>query len=163
MSFSEDSQIDFSGFNPQELIELSYISKATSDVGILGLMNLLEDAVHKNKKLGVTGALFYDNGVYGQILEGYPQCVEAVWKSICADLRHKDIHVLNIDKLAKRRFTNWSMKFYGSEEISKYVPELKIGLKDPTHTLPREILTLMRSVGSESSGSGSQNSSELRS
>jgi len=49
MPFSEDSQIDFSGFNPQELIELSYVSKATSDVGILGLMNLLEDAVHKNK------------------------------------------------------------------------------------------------------------------
>jgi hypothetical protein len=162
MSFSEDSQIDFSGFKPQELIELSYVSKATSDVGILGLMNLLEDAVHKNKKMGLTGVLFYDNGVYGQILEGYPQFVEPVWKSICADLRHKDIKILDIDKLAKRRFSNWSMKFYGSEEISKYVPELKMGFKEAPHTLPREILTLMRSVGQESSNSGGQNSSELR-
>ena len=161
MSFSEDSQIDFSGFNPQELIELSYISKASSDVGILGLMNLLEDAVHKNKKLGVTGVLFYDSGVYGQILEGYPQCVEAVWKSICADLRHKDIQVLDIDKLAKRRFSNWSMKFYGSEEISKYVPELKMGFKEAPHTLPKEILTLMRSVA-QSDGSNDSKSAELR-
>jgi hypothetical protein len=161
MSFSEDSQIDFSGFNPQELIELSYVSKASSDVGILGLMNLLEDAVHKNKKLGVTGVLFYDSGVYGQILEGYPQCVEAVWKSICADLRHKDIKVLDIDKLAKRRFSNWSMKFYGSEEISKYVPELKMGFKEAPHTLPREILTLMRSVA-QSDGSNDSKSAELR-
>jgi hypothetical protein len=161
MSFSEDSQIDFSGFNPQELIELSYISKASSDVGILGLMNLLEDAVHKNKKLGVTGVLFYDSGVYGQILEGYPQCVEAVWKSICADLRHKDMQVLDIDKLAKRRFSNWSMKFYGSEEISKYVPELKMGFKEAPHTLPREILTLMRSVA-QSDGSNDSKSAELR-
>ena len=161
MSFSEDSQIDFSGFNPQELIELSYVSKASSDVGILGLMNLLEDAVHKNKKLGVTGVLFYDSGVYGQILEGYPQCVEAVWKSICADLRHKDIQVLDIDKLAKRRFSNWSMKFYGSEEISKYVPELKMGFKEAPHTLPKEILTLMRSVA-QSDGSNDSKSAELR-
>ncbi len=161
MSFSEDSQIDFSGFNPQELIELSYVSKASSDVGILGLMNLLEDAVHKNKKLGVTGVLFYDSGVYGQILEGYPQCVEAVWKSVCADLRHKDIQVLDIDKLAKRRFSNWSMKFYGSEEISKYVPELKMGFKEAPHTLPREILTLMRSVA-QSDGSNDSKSAELR-
>ena len=99
MSFSEDSQIDFSGFNPQELIELSYVSKASSDVGILGLMNLLEDAVHKNKKLGVTGVLFYDSGVYGQILEGYPQCIEPVWKSICADLRHKDIQAVSYTHL----------------------------------------------------------------
>ncbi|MFM9155179.1 MAG: BLUF domain-containing protein, partial [Polynucleobacter victoriensis] len=66
----------FSSFNPQELIELSYVSKSTTDVGILGLMNLLEDAVHKNKKLGVTGVLFYDSGIFGQILEGYPNCVE---------------------------------------------------------------------------------------
>jgi hypothetical protein len=161
MSFSEDSQIDFSGFNPQELIELSYVSKATSDVGILGLMNLLEDAVHKNKKLGVTGVLFYDSGVYGQILEGYPQCIEPVWKSICADLRHKDIQVLDIDRLAKRRFSNWSMKFYGSEEISKYVPELKMGFKEAPHTLPREILTLMRSVA-QSDGSNDSKSAELR-
>ncbi len=161
MSFSEDSQIDFSGFNPQELIELSYVSKASSDVGILGLMNLLEDAVHKNKKLGVTGVLFYDSGVYGQILEGYPQCVEAVWKSICADLRHKDIEVLDIDRLAKRRFSNWSMKFYGSEEISKYVPELKMGFKEAPHTLPKEILTLMRSVA-QSDGSNDSKSAELR-
>jgi len=162
MSFSEDSQIDFSGFNPQELIELSYVSKASSDVGILGLMNLLEDAVHKNKKLGVTGVLFYDSGVYGQILEGYPQCVEAVWKSICADLRHKDIQVLDIDNLAKRRFSNWSMKFYGSEEISKYVPELKMGFKEAPQTLPQEILTLMRSVA-QSNGSNDSNAAELRS
>jgi hypothetical protein len=162
MSFSEDSQIDFSGFNPQELIELSYVSKASSDVGILGLMNLLEDAVHKNKKLGVTGVLFYDSGVYGQILEGYPQCIEPVWKSICADQRHKDIQVLDIDKLAKRRFSNWSMKFYGSEEISKYVPELKMGFKEAPQTLPQEILTLMRSVA-QSNGSNDSNAAELRS
>ena len=99
--------------------------------------------------------------MYGQILEGYPQCIEPVWKSICADLRHKDIQVLDIDKLAKRRFSNWSMKFYGSEEISKYVPELKMGFKEAPHTLPKEILTLMRSVA-QSDGSNDSKSAELR-
>lgn len=152
MAFLEDSQINFSSFNPEQLIELSYVSKASQDVGILGLMNLLEGAVHRNRSSAVTGVLFYDNGIYGQILEGYPGTIAPIWASICADPRHKDIEILDIDKLAKRRFTNWSMKFYGSEEISKYVPELRMGLRDGAAALPREILTLMRSVANQPGG-----------
>lgn len=151
MPFLEDSQIDFSSFHPEQLIELSYISQSSQDIGILGLMNLLESAVHRNKRSGVTGVLFYDNGVFGQILEGSPAAIAPIWASICADHRHKEIEVLDIDKLSKRRFSNWSMKFYGSEEISKYVPELKMGLKEGAAALPRELLTLMRSVASEPS------------
>jgi hypothetical protein len=44
------------------------------------------------------------------------------------------------------------MKFYGSEEISKYVPELRMGLRDGVAALPREILTLMRSVADQQVG-----------
>ncbi len=149
MSFVEDSEINFASFPTDQLIELSYVSKATNDMGILGLMNLLEDAVHKNKRNGITGVLFYDNLIFGQILEGYPQHVELIWKAIIADPRHSELQVLDISPLQKRRFSNWSMKFYGSDEISQYVPELKMGLRDTNATLPSEILTLMRSVSDQ--------------
>jgi hypothetical protein len=149
MSFVEDSEINFASFPADQLIELSYVSKATNDMGILGLMNLLEDAVHKNKRNGITGVLFYDNLIFGQILEGYPQHVELIWKGIIADPRHSELQVLDISPLQKRRFSNWSMKFYGSDEISQYVPELKMGLRDTNATLPSEILTLMRSVSDQ--------------
>ncbi len=149
MSFVEDSEINFASFPTDQLIELSYVSKATNDMGILGLMNLLEDAVHKNKRNGITGVLFYDNLIFGQILEGYPQHVELIWKGIIADPRHSELQVLDISPLQKRRFSNWSMKFYGSDEISQYVPELKMGLRDTNATLPGEILTLMRSVSDQ--------------
>ncbi len=149
MSFVEDSQINFASFPTDQLIELSYVSQASNDMGILGLMNLLEDAVHKNKRNGITGVLFYDNRIFGQIIEGYPQHVELIWKAITADPRHLEVQVLGINTLQKRRFSNWSMKFYGSDEISQYVPELKMGLKDAHDNLPSEILTLMRSVSNQ--------------
>ncbi len=149
MSFVEDSEINFASFPTDQLIELSYVSKATNDMGILGLMNLLEDAVHKNKRNGITGVLFYDNRIFGQIIEGYPQNVELIWKDINSDPRHTDVQVLDINALQKRRFSNWSMKFYGSDEISQYVPELKMGLRDTYDNLPSEILTLMRSVSNQ--------------
>jgi hypothetical protein len=156
MSFVEDSQINFASFSTDQLIELSYVSQAANDMGILGLMNLLEDAVHKNKRNGITGVLFYDNCIFGQIIEGYPQHVDFIWKAISADPRHKEIHVLDINPLQKRRFSNWSMKFYGSDEISQYVPELKMGLKDTGATLPSEILTLMRSVSDQNDDAKNQ-------
>ena len=149
MSFVEDSQINFASFPTDQLIELSYVSQSANDMGLLGLMNLLEDVVHKNKRNGITGVLFYDNCIFGQIIEGYPQYVDLIWKAISADPRHKAIQVLDINTLLKRRFSNWSMKFYGSDEISQYVPELKMGLKDTSITLPSEILTLMRSVSNQ--------------
>ncbi len=149
MSFVEDSEINFASFPTDQLIELSYVSEATNDMGILGLMNLLEDAVHKNKRNGITGVLFYDNRIFGQIVEGYPQHVELIWKAISADPRHSKVQVLDINSLQKRRFSNWSMKFYGSDEISQYVPELKMGLRDTHDNLPSEILTLMRSVSNQ--------------
>lgn len=156
MSFIEDSQINFASFPTDQLIELSYVSQATNDMGILGLMNLLEDAVHKNKRNGITGVLFYDNCIFGQIIEGYPQHIELIWKSISADPRHKEIQVLDINAVPKRRFSNWSMKFYGSDEISQYVPELKMGLKEGSANLPNEILTLMRSVSNLSDDAHAQ-------
>jgi hypothetical protein len=156
MSFVEDSQINFAGFPTDQLIELSYVSHASNDMGILGLMNLLEDAVHKNKRNGITGVLFYDNCIFGQIIEGYPQHVELIWKAISADPRHKEIQVLDINQLQKRCFSNWSMKFYGSDEISQYVPELKMGLRDGSVNLPNEILTLMRSVSNQNDDAKNQ-------
>jgi hypothetical protein len=156
MSFVEDSEINFASFPTDQLIELSYVSEATNDMGILGLMNLLEDAVHKNKRNGITGVLFYDNRIFGQIVEGYPQHVEIIWKAISADPRHSKVQVLDINSLQKRRFSNWSMKFYGSDEISQYVPELKMGLRDTNATLPSEILTLMRSVSNQNDEANNQ-------
>ncbi|MEN9931345.1 MAG: hypothetical protein RL604_1592 [Pseudomonadota bacterium] len=159
MSFVEDSEINFASFPTDQLIELSYVSEATNDMGILGLMNLLEDAVHKNKRNGITGVLFYDNRIFGQIVEGYPQHVEVIWKAISADPRHSKVQVLDINALQKRRFSNWSMKFYGSDEISQYVPELKMGLRDTHATLPSEILTLMRSVNNQNNEANNQDPS----
>jgi len=156
MSFVEDSEINFASFPTDQLIELSYVSEATNDMGILGLMNLLEDAVHKNKRNGITGVLFYDNRIFGQIVEGYPQHVEIIWKAISADPRHSKVQVLDINSLQKRRFSNWSMKFYGSDEISQYVPELKMGLRDTHDNLPSEILTLMRSVSNQNDEANNQ-------
>ena len=147
MPFKEDLEIDFTSFQQDQLIELSYVSKATQEMGMLSLMNLLEDAAHRNHQLAISGVLFYDSGIFGQIIEGFPNAISQLWESINADARHAELQVLDVGKISQRRFENWSMKFFGSDEIGKYVPELRMKLKNSNSQLPTEILTLMHSIG----------------
>ena len=56
--------------DPNQLVELSYISKATHDMGLSSLVHLFDVARRWNLDHELTGALFYENGHFAQILEG---------------------------------------------------------------------------------------------
>ena len=109
-----------------DLVTLSYVSDAAEEFGILGLMQLVDKASRSNKALNVTGALSFDNGRFGQILEGKPKDVEAIWELILKDPRHTNVVSLGMKKINARRFANWSMRLCGREEIVAAEPQLKI-------------------------------------
>ena len=146
MNNSDATDIDFSKFPQDSLIELSYVSRANQGMGLLSLMNLLEQAVKRNRELGISGVLYFESGVFGQILEGTPKNIASIWQSIRNDHRHDEIQVLDSQVILKRSFSNWSMKFFGSDEISRYVPELKTLFEGSLDQLPQELLILMRSI-----------------
>ena len=109
-----------------DLVTLSYVSDAAEEFGILSLMQLVDKASRSNKALNVTGALSFDNGRFGQILEGKPKDVEAIWELILKDSRHTNVVSLGMKKINARRFANWSMRLCGREEIVAAEPQLKI-------------------------------------
>lgn len=147
MTVIAPQEISFDQYQPDDLIEISYVSQATQDMGILGLMNLLEDAIHVNKARSITGILFYDYGTFGQILEGTRKDLEYVWSKILNDVRHKDIQILEVNSLKRRNFQKWAMNFYGSDQMNKSIPQAGVELSDAIDKMPQEILKLMRSVG----------------
>jgi Sensors of blue-light using FAD len=109
---------------PKDLVELSYLSEAVSDMSFLGLMRLLESARAFNQKNGVTGILFYDNQQFGQIIEGERANVMKVWKRIQEDDRHHRIELLEIREISERSFPEWLMRFYGGETLVRDYPVL---------------------------------------
>ncbi|MBT8516202.1 BLUF domain-containing protein [Polynucleobacter paneuropaeus] len=87
--------------NEGPLIEFSYISKSTSPMATLQLIQLFDGAYKFNQAQGITGVLFYEKQYFAQILEGNGQTVSALWKRIRQDPRHEIIRELicqNIDK-----------------------------------------------------------------
>ena len=109
---------------PKDIVELTYISEAVSDMSFLGLMRLLESARAFNLRHGITGILFYDNQQFGQAIEGERVNVMKVWKRIQEDKRHHRIELLEIREVAERSFPEWLLRFYGGETLVKDYPVL---------------------------------------
>jgi hypothetical protein len=109
---------------PKDLVELSYLSEAVSDMSFLGLMRLLESARSFNQEHGITGILFYDNQQFGQIIEGERANIMKVWKRIQEDKRHHRIELLEIREIAERTYPEWLLRFYGGETLIREYPVL---------------------------------------
>ncbi|MBU3556908.1 BLUF domain-containing protein [Polynucleobacter sp. Ross1-W9] len=109
---------------PKDLVELSYLSEAVSDMSFLGLMRLLESARTFNQNNGITGILLYDNQQFGQIIEGERANVMKAWKRIQDDERHHRVELLEIREISERNFPEWLLRFYGGETLTRDYPAL---------------------------------------
>ncbi len=109
---------------PKDLVELSYLSEAVSDMSFLGLMRLLESARAFNQTNGITGILLYDNQQFGQVIEGERANVMKVWKRIQEDKRHHRVELLEICETSERSFPDWLLRFYGGETLTRDYPAL---------------------------------------
>ena len=109
---------------PKDLVELSYLSEAVSDMSFLGLMRLLESARAFNQKNSVTGILFYDNQQFAQVIEGERANIMKAWKRIQDDKRHHRIELLEIKEISVRSYPDWLLRFYGGESLVRDYPDL---------------------------------------
>jgi hypothetical protein len=130
------------------LIDLTYVSKANYQIDALILLPILKDSLRWNFDHDITGILYYDNGYFGQILEGPEDSVKATFDKISKDTKHTVKRILEIRTIEQRLFPNWSMKFFGAEEILKVIPILQ-GALSSYDTDSMKILEAMRRISIE--------------
>lgn len=99
------------------LLRIVYLSRNVI-VGSLDHMKweidaILEQSQFNNARAGVTGALVFNDGVFGQVLEGPMDAVEETFERIQPDPRHCDVTVLELKKVEELSFPRWSMGFVG--------------------------------------------------
>ena len=106
-----------------DLVELKYLSEAQATMNIWGLTAIVDAAKFANELHSVTGILFFDQGYFGQILEGSRSAVEETWGRIQKDSRHRNIELLGITEIEARRFPKWSMKLFDAQEFVAAFPQ----------------------------------------
>ena len=88
------------------LLYNSYAVKAFDDAA---LKELLIQSREKNRRLGITGMLFYFNGQFIQLIEGDEAAVRRLGIEIALDPRHKHFMILKEGAIEKRFFTLWAL------------------------------------------------------
>lgn len=93
------------------MIQVSYISSATSPMSTQDLTRLLEQCRDYNAANGVTGMLLYSNSTFIQVLEGEDRVIDELLDRIEEDPRHTDIKLLQRKRIDRREYVGWNMGF----------------------------------------------------
>ncbi len=91
---------------------LTYKSMATTNPTPADLKAMVSKARARNRELGITGMLLFEDGCFLQTLEGPPDQLDMVWDSIKRDPRHRDIQVLSEHVINSRLFSAWDLMLY---------------------------------------------------
>lgn len=103
--------------------QLTYHSKAATDIGRKDLLDIMETATTNNARLGITGCLLYHKGFFLQILEGEEKIVREMFERISLDKRNKQITLLSTDQSDFRIFKEWDMAYYQLPDRQLLSPE----------------------------------------
>ena len=106
-----------------DLYRLVYTSKnllqgSKEEIGE-AVEGILATSQRNNTRVGVTGALMFNDGAFAQVLEGPQRAVEATFERIQRDPRHGDVTVLQAAVIDAPSFPNWSMAFVGQSSAGQ--------------------------------------------
>lgn len=65
----------------------------------------------RNSRLAITGALIFTGGWFAQYIEGPPEGVALIRRSILVDGRHCDVATLGEGAARERRFADWTLAY----------------------------------------------------
>ena len=90
-------------------IQLLYVSRAVGPQTSTVTASILITAQQNNPKHGIGGVLCQGQGLYLQLLEGQRSAVNRLFARLLLDTRHKDVELLHLQEVERRRFAAWSM------------------------------------------------------
>ncbi|AUP78464.1 BLUF domain-containing protein [Flavivirga eckloniae] len=124
---------------------ICYISDSCQDESLTALKALYAQAKKNNSKYNITGVLIYSNENFLQVLEGDSDSVDATFKRISLDRRHKNIFkVINID-IQQRIFEDYNFGFTivnDSKELDKLYEYLE-WLRKAENTLANKVVNMV--------------------
>jgi Sensors of blue-light using FAD len=105
------------------LHQVFYISRATMTL-TLDVQRIVRIARARNATLGVTGALVYSGEHFAQVLEGLPEDLEVLMRSIRHDTRHRMLWEWPIQEAAARWYPDWTMGYLRNDNLEAVVEHL---------------------------------------
>jgi len=127
--------------NQLPLRMLAYVSrsKIPQDQLTDELVAIVTTAKRMNSQFEITGALFYLNGLFMQVIEGESNRIAQLMHNIERDERHDSLRVLINEPVVERGFADWNMDCFNLDPSEKIEQQTIIDItKDfKANLLPR--------------------------
>jgi len=108
-----------------KLVRLLYYSRASREMSLSDLKDILGTARDNNSSIDVCGMLCYDQLYFLQALEGDRETVNELYLDIADDPRHDDVVIISYDEVSEQVFPQWQMGYAGSSaQFSQLLQEL---------------------------------------
>jgi hypothetical protein len=95
------------------MVQLIYTSRLIFDAsnphGWSRIQDIVIKARQRNNIAGITGFLIVGTDWVAQILEGDINVVNRTFQRILADVRHRDVRLIDIRMTTQRHFSGWSL------------------------------------------------------
>lgn len=101
-----------------DLICKVYISSARAGLGALDVQNILDASLRNNGAAGLSGLLIFHERSFFQVLEGPRAEVQACYRRIEGDARHRQIIPMVELELTERTFAQWRMGFARPNDLT---------------------------------------------
>ncbi|QCP87015.1 BLUF domain-containing protein [Cereibacter sphaeroides] len=125
-----------------ELVSLTYRSRARLADPTAQIVQIMRAARVRNLRLGITGILLYNGVHFVQTIEGPRAACDELFRLISADPRHQEILAFGFERIAARRFPDWSMRIVSREELRALAP----GLERLDLSGPEDVTELHRTI-----------------
>jgi Sensors of blue-light using FAD len=98
--------------------QLLYRSVETYEMEPADLLKLLFDARAFNREHAITGLLLHHGGRFMQLLEGDRDQVQALYRRISSDARHREVVMEHEGPSRQRLFPDWTMGYAEAPEFA---------------------------------------------
>lgn len=113
--------------------------------------DILAVSQRNNMACDITGALMFNAGCFGQVLEGDRDALEATFERIQRDERHSEVSLLAFEPIATRSFGGWSMGFVGKrpDHANAFAHVGASSGFDPSHATGDSLLEALQGLAIE--------------
>lgn len=98
------------------LVQLTYISRCSKPFNNDDAVEIIKVSKRNNPQLGITGVLCFVNGFFIQQIEGDRMAVNTLYRRIMMDDRHRELVIVEMADIIRRRFSTWSMGLLTDKE-----------------------------------------------
>mgnify|MGYP000002885847 FL=1 len=132
------------------LIRLTYLSRATRDMNLQDIQNILTVARDNNQSIDICGMLCYDQRYFLQTLEGERDEVNELFLDIADDPRHDDVVIVGYEYIDATTFGAWDMGFApASDEFYQLLNEVGQNTFDPREFSPEQAVTFLSKLSKQ--------------